>query len=169
MVCSFTARHMHHMQQDAVKLRYLQLPLECWAEDGLPLSFRWKAAIKNVLLIDFLIARSSPHMTKNSTEHFDQGKPLGFPEGYGIDPRDADTPDNWVHYICVKSCCPPKQRQNTCRNWTSQIVRLGHVPSQLVFVHLCCSLLAYLHNVWGPIEIIMFESYAKAFANSLQV
>lgn len=28
-------------------------------------------------------------MAKNNTLHFDQG-------GYGIDPRDADTPDNWV-------------------------------------------------------------------------
>jgi hypothetical protein len=28
-------------------------------------------------------------MTKNTTEHFDQGN-------YGIDPRDLDTPDNWV-------------------------------------------------------------------------
>ena len=28
-------------------------------------------------------------MSKNGIAHFDQG-------GYGIDPRDADTPDNWV-------------------------------------------------------------------------
>jgi hypothetical protein len=31
-------------------------------------------------------------MTKNTTEHFDQGN-------YGIDPRDLDTPDNWVIFF----------------------------------------------------------------------
>jgi hypothetical protein len=42
-------------------------------------------------------------MTKNTTEHFDQG-------GYGIDPRDADTPDNWVpQRLCL---CP--QRATHC-------------------------------------------------------
>lgn len=45
-------------------------------------------------------------MTKNTTEHFDQG-------GYGIDPRDADTPDNWVN-LCSRSVRPTGSRVVLC-------------------------------------------------------
>jgi hypothetical protein len=37
-------------------------------------------------------------MTKDTTEHFDQGN-------YGIDPRDLDTPDNWVSVFFPNPPC----------------------------------------------------------------
>ena len=45
-------------------------------------------------------ACAASKMSKAGTEHFDQG-------GHGIDPRDADTPDNWVSASCrtVSASC----------------------------------------------------------------